>query len=74
MIIVWVALGIALAASGLIVTVSVGICEADREDLAIQPSTRSALLARRVVRLYVRRDELTQSAEVDAGPSDWAAA
>jgi hypothetical protein len=74
MIIVWVALGIALAASGLIVAISIGICEADREDLAIQPSTWSALLARRVVRLYVRRAELTHSAEVDSDPSDWAAA
>ena len=74
MIVVSVALGIALAVSGLIGAVSVGIRQADREDLAVQPSTRVGLLARRVLRLCVRRDEPAQSAEVEVDPSDRAAA
>jgi hypothetical protein len=60
MITVWLALGIAFAAGGLILTVSVGVRQADREDLAAGPPTWSAFLARRVLRLYARRDEPVQ--------------
>ena len=74
MIAVWVALSIAFTAGGLVLAVSACIRQADRKDLVIQPSTPLALLARRIVRLYVRKDDSVQSAEASAESSDRAAA
>jgi hypothetical protein len=70
MIAVLAALNIAFVAGGLMIAVSAGIRQADRKDLVIQPSTWLALLARRVLRLYVRKDESVRSAEASTEFSD----
>jgi hypothetical protein len=74
MIAVWFALGTAFSASNLLVAVSVGVRRADREDLAAQPATWSAALARDVLRLYVRKNEPAGQGEAKAGSGDHAAA
>jgi hypothetical protein len=74
MIAVWIALSIVFTAGSLMIVVSAGVRQADRKDLVIQPSTPLALLARRVLRSYVRKDGSVQSAEAAAESSNWAAA
>ena len=69
MIAVWFALGNAFAAGSLLAAVSVGGRQADRGDLAARPATWSAVLARDVLRLYVRKNEPAGQGEakVDSG-------
>ena len=74
MIAAWIALSIAFAAGMLIIAVSLGIRQADRMNLAVWPSTPLTLLARRVVRLYVRSDELVQPTGVSTEASNRTAA
>jgi hypothetical protein len=69
MIAVWFALGTAVSAGSPAVAVSVGVRQANREDLAAWPAARSAALARDVLRLYVRKNEPARQieAKVDSG-------
>ena len=74
MIAVWFALGTAFSAGCLLVAVSVGVRHADRGNLAARPATWSAVLARDVLRLYVRKNEPERQREPKVESGDHAVA
>jgi len=68
MLVAAIAAVIALAFAVLLIAVGAGVHRAHPTDLALQPPTFLAVFARRVLGLYVRRDEPLQSAAADADP------
>jgi hypothetical protein len=74
MIAVWFAIGNAFAAGSLLAAVSLGVCQADREDLAARPARWSVVLAHDVLRLYVRKNEPARQGEAKVDSGDHAVA